>query len=403
MSQSEQTPDARRQLEGRLERLEQACERHRVVRRFLARADWEASLREDADWVEGFLAREREVDEALCRLRQRVRVEGWAEGHLARRLAAAVEGGRARLEALAGRRLGELTEGAPPPGLGPRLLRLREAVRAPPASPLRPTEQVVLDTGRPGGGPWGAGLLRALRPGRAILTSERLVWMPPGAAPLEVPLARLGGCQVRVHPWRHTVEARGAERRLRLPRVRMARPLAAHLALHCHVQAQREAHAGRGGREGPGVSALARARFEPGAGRCTEGVVLARPGYVAFLPEGSGARALAALCGQGGPVGERVLLRALAGLPPEVLDAQVAAAVAAVAGVGGVLWPAAGVRVVDVRALTHPPSPWAAPEAPGDLWRHLHFIRGMNRLTAHLAFDSRPAFREVLGAGGWEA
>jgi hypothetical protein len=230
------TDDVRRQLEGRAEVIELACERYRMLDAALRRSGWQLALRERRALVAEVLAQEPVLEEALERTRRRAKAEGWPAGGPILTAVRELEQWRPRLHARVRERLGEVW--GPADGrarLEEDLALLNGAVGEPVELTLAPGEAYVFKPERGplstrfllscvlillgfvlfGAlnaflGPWSAlaglglftlaasGLLWAARQDEVSLTTERLLWQPAHGEPEEVRLdsVREGGVGV---------------------------------------------------------------------------------------------------------------------------------------------------------------------------------------------------------------
>ncbi|HZI13564.1 MAG TPA: hypothetical protein VE153_24500, partial [Myxococcus sp.] len=230
------TDAVRRQLEGRVEVIELACERYRMLDAALRRSGWQPALRERRALVAEVVAQERALEEALERTRRRAEAEGWPAGGPVLTVVRGLEQWRKRLHARVRGRLGEVW--GPADGtarLEEDLALLVGAVGEPVALSLAQGEAYVFTPERSpvsarlvlsgvlfllgfalfGSlnafiGVWGAlaglglfalasgGMLRAMRREEVRLTTERLLWQPARGEPAEVRLDSIkeGGVDV---------------------------------------------------------------------------------------------------------------------------------------------------------------------------------------------------------------
>ncbi len=219
--------DVRRQLEGAIETLEAAHARYAFLEKLLRRKQWQQQVLARLDTLRELVRQEPEVDEALARLHQRARVEGWPETEPALVLAREVEGLRSRLEVLMSQQrvIPEAREGR----LAERLTHLDRVLAQTIAPPITPEEKVLhqgeflrpsrippllmmigalaaiasqqdewqlvevhlLMMGSSLVTPFLTSLREALqrrRSGRFWLTGKRLVWQPTKREPIHLPL-----------------------------------------------------------------------------------------------------------------------------------------------------------------------------------------------------------------------
>lgn len=230
--------DVRRQLEGRVELLEVACERYRMLGTALRHFRWQRALRARRALVAEVLEHEPAVLEALERTRRRAEAEGWPARDPVLTAVRELERWRERLHARVRRRLGE--EPAPGGGeasLAEGLARLDASVGKPVRLTLAPAEAYIFEAKKTWAGPklvvicggallglllygglsavtgiWGVlfGLLLSMASARGlfltlhdeglVLTTERLLWTPVRVEPVEVRLDSIPEGGVGVEP-----------------------------------------------------------------------------------------------------------------------------------------------------------------------------------------------------------
>jgi hypothetical protein len=135
--------DFRIQLEGRLERLEQAQGLYASLTRLLSGPGWQCRLRKNPGVLEAVRAQEASIVEALERVERRARQEQWPEQHPVRGILRTFQARRGALEALMRGRLEKLTLRTGE-GLPERLDRLKELVLGPAAPLPLESEEVLL-------------------------------------------------------------------------------------------------------------------------------------------------------------------------------------------------------------------------------------------------------------------
>jgi hypothetical protein len=312
--------DTRRQLEGRLEVVEAACARYAAVERLLSSWHWQTRLRQQPEALRELLQHEPLLEEALARIRRRAELEGWPEHLPVLATVRDLRASRARLEALAHKRLGTLRPTQGPPSPREDLARLEALALQPLPEDLKPGEVCLLQGGAeiPLGaslglitlsllslyalfamsilvGSMSIGFLSALfvhfqrSSGKYWLTRERLLWKPFFGDPVQVPLRSLPTEGVRPLPRERSVLLLG-ERTVRLSYVEDARRLALLLELHRQPLFLEATDAGYL----EDVVCYAATLYEQGA-RVQRGFVILRPGYVAFVPKSAGRQMLATL------------------------------------------------------------------------------------------------------------
>ncbi|MFP2933669.1 hypothetical protein ACLESO_52725 [Pyxidicoccus sp. 3LG] len=346
--------DLRRQLEGGLEVVEAAIERYRVLSAALRERRWKAKLRLQPALLEESLLSEPSVLEALALLKKRAERMREETGP-ARGIARALESARAELGGALEKRL-PLDASA---DLRQRLERLKAVVMRPLPRPPGEGEQLLLEgaTVLPPFGVsllvvslcavvarfaslWAAlgllvltGYVTFLRSGRFWLTSERVLWQPREEDPVEVRLASLGEGQVSLNRFTDNIT-------VGLPGVTLRHvPRAYELAALLSIRRRKEfrSAAATQDRQRP-VAILPAYRTKPGEYRGDEvpdGLLVLRPGFIAFFPSLPAARLLDAITEPAGfsphpswasrdrvPVSVSQLLDQLLLLPEAEMDAM---------------------------------------------------------------------------------
>ena len=211
--------DARRQLEGRAEVVEDAVRAAAALESLLSGRRWRRHLRARPEVLQALLRQEPVLEEALERIHRRATAERWPEALPVLVTVRQLEALRARLTALVHQRLAAVAE---PPPLREALVRLEERVLRPPSVELAPGETPLMEGGAEDVGlrRWRHGVLFLLvmasahflkddrwgpqavlcalfvgfqlsRSGRYLLTSERLVWRPRWREPVQLPLSSI--------------------------------------------------------------------------------------------------------------------------------------------------------------------------------------------------------------------
>jgi hypothetical protein len=144
--------DIRRQLEGGIETLEAAHRRYVLLEKALQREQWQHEVLTRLEPLREQIREEPDVVEALTRLRQRCRAEGWPDMEPALVLARKMEKLRSRLDALMRERLGGPTTRE---SFAEKLARLHQVLAQTIAPPVSSEERVLLqglfeaDLGKP--------------------------------------------------------------------------------------------------------------------------------------------------------------------------------------------------------------------------------------------------------------
>jgi hypothetical protein len=170
----------RRQLEGRWECIERARERYATLTRRLTSVQWMRALRDEPELLTRAREQEAELTEVLAYMEHRARVEQWPPDHPGLGVLHELRTRRAKLEALARKRLA-----GPLSPQGNSFLELLEQLEALALAPVarlpEPDEPVLLEGWLPA---WPG-------PGHFWLTPERLVWRPWFGEPVQTPLESL--------------------------------------------------------------------------------------------------------------------------------------------------------------------------------------------------------------------
>ncbi|MFP2906467.1 hypothetical protein ACLESD_15665 [Pyxidicoccus sp. 3LFB2] len=265
--------DIHRRLEGRAEVLEAARERSSALESVLGARSWKRGLKARPELVPEWLQHAPAVTEALERTLRRAELEAWPEDTPVLVAARELMERERRLSALARRRLASLAPVSGAPSLEADLPRLDALVRHDVSLALAPGEVLVFDgqqkwhesknisplvlfllvsslgLGLSGlvaekvfdaGGAVGLSLLLlsvvpwlvvSIRSGRALLTSERLLWQPAFGEPVSVPLASIPTGGIHLNPRQLNVRVDGA-RRAEVRHLQDAPRLAVLLELH---------------------------------------------------------------------------------------------------------------------------------------------------------------------------
>ena len=313
----------RRQLEGRLEIIEQALAQHDSLVRCLASLNWRGRLRRRPELLRAIREQAPLLDEALASVARRARREEGNEDQPLRGVLQALQAQQARLEALARKRLAGLS-GLERLSFGEVLEHLEAVLRSDEPRLPDATETVLLDARDDRHLKWflplcclgatalawcahtvmrehvleflsvflaaflvpvfGQFLLAFMFTGftgRFWLTPERLIWQPLFGQRVQVGLASIAPEGVTLHPDGNGVQVRG-ERSVTLRSAFLSRPLAALLA-HYRQPPLRELR-----NVAPPVQEVvsypARFRVYPGTDE-ERGLVVLWSGFVVFLPE----------------------------------------------------------------------------------------------------------------------
>lgn len=170
----------RRQLEGRWERIEQAREHYAQLTRQLSSFQWKQALRSQPELLKETREQEAELDEVLTYVEHRAHREQWPSQHPGLRVLQELRALRAKLEALAHKRLAQRLS-HPAASLGEALGELETLVLAPLPQPPGADDAVLFED-------W---MLSGSSPGRVWLTPKRLLWQPRSGEPVQVLLAPL--------------------------------------------------------------------------------------------------------------------------------------------------------------------------------------------------------------------
>jgi hypothetical protein len=360
------TEDVRRQLEGRFETVEAARARYAALESLLSGPAWKRQLRGHPEALQAVLRQEPAFEEAQARIQRRAQTDQWPEDLPVLATVRETRALRARLEALVHKRLRSLSRVSGTPPLVEALPRLEALVLKPmPLEPM-PGEVRVLEgdsaDARAMLTVFPVSLLGVLasavfmkdagvfvflplllasviytvaRSGKFWLTNERLVWKPLVGEPVQVPLRSIAPDGIRSSEF--SVRVVG-ERTLNLLQSKKQQiDLGAVLEVQRHPPLL-------------GSTAVERladvvcyeATLSQGSSSW-KGVVVLRPGYVAFLPESRDQEVLRAITGVAPSPGVRSIhlpsvIGQLRHLPSEAtFDACMARAAAVV---GAVRWSA---------------------------------------------------------------
>ncbi|WNG40155.1 hypothetical protein F0U61_45595 [Archangium violaceum] len=301
--------DVRLQLEGRVEVVEAARVRYAGLESLLSGRGWKRRLRKQPEAIQAVLRHESELDEALSRIQRRAQADHWPESLPVLTAVREVLGLRGRLEVLVRKRLGGgLSRNSGAPGLPEGLAQLEAFVLQPVPLELASgevrllegrlrevglsrrihvvTALAVITNGLVGGDPSPKALVVPLiaylvygwlHRGRYWLTSERLVWMPKDGEPVQIPLRSIRELGLRSFGYGVRVVGERETLTLAVDEPKQLQDLLLALEMH-----RKPPLLGSVGAERLANVVCYPATLESGSSR--KGLVVLRPGYVAFLP-----------------------------------------------------------------------------------------------------------------------